>query len=401
MSSVTLSPNMNMPVPTAGVESGPQWALDLNSCLSILDAHDHTPGYGTQISPSGMNISTDLPFLDNNAISLRSARFSSQSAVLALASDLDCLYVVADDLYYNDGAGNNVRITQSGGVAGSPGSIANLSSPASASYVSVDSTFVWQSAANTPAVMDNASIIIRNLTANSFGLTLNAPAAMGANFSLTLPNLPGSQKFMTLDAAGAMSAPWAVDGSTLEIASSTTLQVKDAGITAAKLATNSVTTIKIADANVTTAKVADASITRAKLAAVGQQVSSSCGTFTSTSGSQTDVTNLTVTITTTGRPVMLTLQPDGSGGGAVIYNTLAAAGGFLGNIYFVRGGSNIAASTISNNIASTAQIIRMMPGGFHYLDVVGAGTYTYKVQVDVVSGLVGVSNCVLLAYELA
>lgn len=56
-----------------------------------------------------------------------------------------------------------------------------------------------------------------------------------------------------------------VDGSTVEITSDT-LNVKDSGITTAKLATNAVTTAKITDSNVTTAKVNDAAITLAKLA---------------------------------------------------------------------------------------------------------------------------------------
>ena len=44
--------------------------------------------------------------------------------------------------------------------------------------------------------------------------------------------------------------------------------------------------------------------------AKGVQISSSSSTFSTTSLSPTDVTNLSVTITTTGRPVLLMLQPD-------------------------------------------------------------------------------------------
>ena len=51
-------------------------------------------------------------------------------------------------------------------------------------------------------------------------------------------------------------------------------------------------------------------IDRPSLPAVGQQVSTSCANFTTTSATFVDVTNLTVTITTTGRPVVLLLQPD-------------------------------------------------------------------------------------------
>lgn len=64
---------------------------------------------------------------------------------------------------------------------------------------------------------------------------------------------------------GDMLDPAIVDASTIEIASNV-LRVKDAGITAAKLASNAVTTAKILDANVTTAKIADANVTTAKIA---------------------------------------------------------------------------------------------------------------------------------------
>lgn len=244
MSGEIVSPNMMLPVPGVGVTEGPQYASDINSCLTLIDAHNHSSGQGVQITPSGLDISSDLSFQNHNATLLRTARFSQQSGVLALASDLRCLYAVNDDLYYNDGAGNNVRITQSGAVAGTPGSIANLVSPASASYVSLDATFVWQSDANTPANMDMGGIILRNILANSKGLTITPPAAMGSDYSIILPALPASQKIMTLDASGNMTAPYVVDNSTIEV-SSNTIQVKDLGITTAKLASSAVIMSKI------------------------------------------------------------------------------------------------------------------------------------------------------------
>ena len=51
MANVTLSPNMNLPVPVVGQDPGPDWANNINSSLGILDQHDHTPGKGIQIVP--------------------------------------------------------------------------------------------------------------------------------------------------------------------------------------------------------------------------------------------------------------------------------------------------------------------------------------------------------------
>src|ERR1700676_3434029 len=132
---------MSMPVPVPTVDPGPQYAFDLNSCLSILDQHDHTTGLGNPITPSAMLINADLPFGDFNLYNLRSTRYTVQPSILTLPTDIGCLFVSGVDLWYNDVNGNHIQITALGGVAGTPGSIANLVSPASASYVSGTETF--------------------------------------------------------------------------------------------------------------------------------------------------------------------------------------------------------------------------------------------------------------------
>lgn len=244
MSFESSSPNMGLVLPGVSLTEGPQWAADVNASLSIIDQHNHSAGNGVQITPAGLNLNTDVSFLSNNAITLRSVRMVAQGSPLAGSSDLGCIYVSGVDLYYNDENGNQIQITQSGGVAGTPGSIANLVSPASASYVSADSTFVWQSDVSTPAIMDFGSAILRNMVANSKGLTLQPPNAMGADYILTLPSLPASQKIMTLDASGNMSAPWDVDGTTIEV-NSNTIRVVPGGIGPTQLANDSVDETKL------------------------------------------------------------------------------------------------------------------------------------------------------------
>ena len=59
---MTTSTYMNLPISTIGVDSGLSWEYNLNSALTILDAHNHTPGYGNQIPVSGLNINANLPF---------------------------------------------------------------------------------------------------------------------------------------------------------------------------------------------------------------------------------------------------------------------------------------------------------------------------------------------------
>ncbi len=251
MSDYNLSANMSLPIPTPLEDSGPDYALNLNASLVIIDSHDHTPGNGVQLTPDSLNINAELPFGNNDATELRTVRFQAQSSVPAVNPDLLCLYAVGADLYYNDANGNAIRMTQSGAVAGAAGTITGLpSGTASASYSAGSGKFVFQSASLTGADIDGASIIIREKVASGKAVTLNAPAGLAADYDLNFPAaLPIATKFMSLDASGNIAASWAVDNSTIEI-NSNTVRVKDLGITGAKLAAASVSTSKL-DATLT------------------------------------------------------------------------------------------------------------------------------------------------------
>jgi hypothetical protein len=142
-------------------------------------------------------------------------------------------------------------------------------------------------------------------------------------------------------------------------------------------------------------------IDRPSLPTVGQQISSSCGAFTTSSATPVDVTNLTVTITTTGRPVILMLQPVGP----TSYGCVGASksGGNSADAYFFlnRGGSNIISWEVKTSAVGGTSIDGWVPcGSIFYIDAVGAGTYTYKIQTQAQAGSSVVSNSALVAYEL-
>lgn len=199
MANTSPSVNMNLPVPVTGVDPGPDYANNVNACFTLLDSHDHAPGRGVQITPNGLNINAALPFNNNFIVSAAGITLRAQTIVPAN----NTVYENGVDLYFTDGNGNNVRITQSGAVAGTPGSIANLTSPASAAFVSGSSTFVFQSNTNTAGNIDGGSFIFRNLTASSKGVTVSPPTSLPADYSLVLPHLPSSvTEVLTIDTSG-------------------------------------------------------------------------------------------------------------------------------------------------------------------------------------------------------
>jgi hypothetical protein len=131
------------------------------------------------------------------------------------------LYENGVDLFYNDGNGTQIRITQSGGIVGTPGSIGGLVPPASVTYVSATPAFVFQSNVNTAANLDGGSITLRNIVLNSKGITINPPASLPANYSITLPsNPPASIKIMTMDSSGNIGVTYDTDNVTLQVSSS-------------------------------------------------------------------------------------------------------------------------------------------------------------------------------------
>jgi hypothetical protein len=211
MTATTISPNMNLPVPDVGTEPGPDWANDLNACMAAIDSHDHGTGQGVPVTPDGINITSDLPMNGNDLTTARSVRFAAQSAPISAGTDLGCLYEAGVDLYYNDGAGNQVRITQSGSVTGATGTITGLpSGTASASFAG--GTFSWRSATNTPATMSTGPLVIGAQIASPHTVTVGASAVLAANYSMTLPlALPtaATASVLAVDSTGAMSAPFA------------------------------------------------------------------------------------------------------------------------------------------------------------------------------------------------
>lgn len=403
----TISPNMNLPIPVVGQEPGPDYASDINSSLTILDGHTHTAGSGVPITPDAINVNADLPMNNNSITDAEAITFNAQGSPSSTNGSLSESGV---DLYYTDGSGNQIRITQSGAIAGTPGSISGLTPPATAAYNSGSSTFIWQSAANTSASMDNGPVTIREVAVNAKGVTLTPVTSLASDYTLTLPQPPASQKIMTLDASGNMTAPYVVDNSTIEV-SSNTIQVKNVGITTGKIADQAVTTAKIADLNVTVGKLALASITTAQVSATAgitpTQLASSVFavsstiTYSGSSGSFITVTNATVTIAGhSSRPIFINFLGNNANLGQSYIGYSSAASPSVtfrikrddGTLIYSGG---ILATLSTGSVATN----RQLPGSLNCVDLApqnGNNTYTLEFAQSG-TGTVEVNNVVMTA----
>jgi hypothetical protein len=132
-------------------------------------------------------------------------------------------------------------------------------------------------------------------------------------------------------------------------------------------------------------------------------VSSGSGAFSTTAlnGSEVDVTNLTVTIQTSGKPVIIQMIPDSqSANSSYIGGNAPAAGTYFTRLLLDRGGSTIARFEIGFNHAGS-DLYRIGSTVIFY-DAPTAGTYTYKIKQSMSSaGTNAVTNYMrLIAYEL-
>lgn len=157
--------NMVLDLPEVSSTPGPEWASDLNTALTTVDAHDHTTDKGVPIPTAGININADLPLNSNDLTETRSVNFDNQSAVFSSASDNRSTYVKSGELYFRDNSGNNVQITASGSVnvSGSNGIGGDYGGANPASVFYTDATDLY-SFTTDPGVFGNLKYRALELT---------------------------------------------------------------------------------------------------------------------------------------------------------------------------------------------------------------------------------------------
>lgn len=138
-------------------------------------------------------------------------------------------------------------------------------------------------------------------------------------------------------------------------------------------------------------------VQRQNMAPLGQIISGSSGAYSTSSATPSQITNFSLTIQTTGRPVLLSFQAVSSAisGTNPGYVEVAGTNG-SGLIVFLRDGTPI------GNYQIQAATSSFVPSSVvQFLDTTAAGTHVYTVNAALSAGsLLVVSNSVFVAYEL-
>jgi hypothetical protein len=486
----------------------------LNTALGLVDSHDHTTGKGTKVTPAGINVNQNFNFSGFGVYALNYAKLVDNTATV---SDFTSIYAEGGDLYWKNAGGVDVQITSGNSInAAAVGGIGGdyTTSTASVIYSDITKTYTFkQSPTVTGDIAAGSLYVYENVVSGKYA-KLQVPAALAANYDLTLPAaLPASKKILTMNASGVIAADDSFS-STLDVqnytitatvaANALTIAVKTlagtdatvddpaaisfrsdtatSGIFVKRTITSALSIVvssgsTLGHSNATsqyiyvyaldnagtvelavsstmfndrvvqsttaeggaggadtssvlysaTARTSKAIRLIARLTSnqttagtwaavptaitlmpdnkepVNYLISDSSGTFSSTSASLVDVTNLSVTIQTSGRPVYLLLISDNSGIASAIECNSASAVSVLGNFTFVRNGVEISRYSVATGVhASNTNVFNRLPASaMQLLDIVSAGTHTYKVQVASPSGsTVFVKSSKLIAYEL-
>lgn len=177
------------------------------------------------------------------------------------------------------------------------------------------------------------------------------------------------------------------------------------GISTAALANLSVTNAKLANSSIDRNKIISGEVLKSSLEPLGQQLSASSGLYQMTSSTHADVTNLSATITTVGRPVRIELVHDGSAtNGYVLTEAIGSISAVGMAVKVLRGATEINFQTYAVGFpsASASNYTHVPLSIANTTDIVISGTYTYKVTTAVTTATsrVTFNNIKLLVYEL-
>lgn len=221
-------------------------------------------------------------------------------------------------------------------------------------------------------------------------------------------SITGSDKLIDSTVVTATFADETLEAQNFASSAVTTAKLADLAVTTAKINDSAVTTAKIDNSAVTTDKIAALNVTAAKLVDAST-ISSSSGTIststTSAPGADISLTNMSVTLQTYGRPVMLVVNGISTSTSSpsrldYIARQAACTAGVSNtitdqtfNLYLYKDASllatwscNLTASSIAANIRPAAQVdtlIGCATGAFTYIDDPGVtGSTTYELKLN-------------------
>lgn len=179
---------MNLILPTPGEQLGPTWASNLNTALTAIDSHDHTSGKGASIGVAALTIDANLSFKDLSSTAsvpyaATNLKYSSFTKQLTPSTDVPSTGTSAvtsvlfsgtslGELYYNDGSGNQIQITDAGSI--------NVSGVSANTFAKFGTTLDSTGSPYTLVESDGKSLYVVDTGTAAVTITLPAASTAGA-----------------------------------------------------------------------------------------------------------------------------------------------------------------------------------------------------------------------------
>ena len=204
----TNTPNMGLTKPGVNTEPGPDWATQLNSSLDTLDVHDHSSGKGIKITPTGLNINSDLDIQDNDLLNVNHIRLSNTTG-----SGIDGVYQNGGNLYWRNNAGVDVQITAGNTInVGSLGTIGgdystDPNNPLITFTTATGNYDFFKDTIGSPIAggINCGDLTIFEEAAGTNGISIISPSSLAAAYTITLPSAQAASNnsLISVSAAGA------------------------------------------------------------------------------------------------------------------------------------------------------------------------------------------------------
>lgn len=195
------------------------WGALLNAVVDLIDSHNHTAGKGVLVPSAGLKINADVPWsfggVNYAVTALKALDFTpvAASTITAYSSALFANSTDADNLYYRNSAGTNVKITDGnalniaivGGIGGDYTSIGALFSYDDATH----SYWARQEAiagVRKWARLRASDLDIYEVAVTTNRVRLSCPAALAASYALTFPAaLPAGVSLVQVSNTGVLT----------------------------------------------------------------------------------------------------------------------------------------------------------------------------------------------------
>jgi microcystin-dependent protein len=178
---MSTTPNMNITLATPGSDEG-IWGAEVNTGISTIDAHDHTPGKGVPVPSTAIDFVSDIDMAEHSLSGANKLQMIDQGSALTGTSNKLALNAASGDLYYTNSSGVAVQITQGSSIT-SPTSSAALPTGAVMPFAGTSAPTGW--------LLSDGSAVSRTTYASLFGVIGTTYGTGDGSTTFNLPNMSG------------------------------------------------------------------------------------------------------------------------------------------------------------------------------------------------------------------